>query len=107
MFMEDERSTGIVIPDQAKARSIERRDFIRLLGGGIIVVFTCETPALMAQESRGRGYPSDFNAYLRIGEDGRVTVYSGKIEMGQGVVTSLGQMAADELGVALDWIEMV
>jgi isoquinoline 1-oxidoreductase len=96
-----------MIPEQANARSLERRDFIKLLGGGIIVVFTCETPALMAQESRGRGYPADFNAYLKIGEDGKVTVYSGKIEMGQGVHTSLAQMAADELGVPLESIEMI
>ncbi len=57
--------------------------------------------------AQGRGYPTDINAYLRIGEDGRVTVFSGKIEMGQGVMTSLAQMAAEDLGVALDSIEMV
>jgi isoquinoline 1-oxidoreductase len=50
---------------------------------------------------------TDLNAYLRIGEDGRVTVFSGKIEMGQGIHTSLAQMAAEELGVGLDVIEMV
>ncbi len=61
----------------------------------------------MGQEARTLGYPSDFNAYLRIAADGRVTVYSGKIEMGQGVVTSLAQMAADELAVSLDAIDMV
>ncbi len=61
----------------------------------------------MGQEARTRGYPTDFNAYLRIAADGRVTVYSGKIEMGQGVVTSLAQMAADELAVSLDSIDMV
>jgi isoquinoline 1-oxidoreductase len=105
--MGDEKSTGIEVSDPATPLSLERRDFIKLLGGGIIVVFTCETPALMAQESRGRGYPTDFNAYLRIGEDGRVTVYSGKIEMGQGVHTSLAQMAADELGVSLESIDMI
>jgi len=44
---------------------------------------------------------------LKIGEDGRVTVFTGKIEMGQGIVTSLAQMAADELGVALESIDMV
>jgi isoquinoline 1-oxidoreductase len=34
-------------------------------------------------------------------------VFSGKIEMGQGVMTSLAQMAAEELGMALDSIHMV
>jgi isoquinoline 1-oxidoreductase len=44
---------------------------------------------------------------VRIGEDGRVTIFSGKIEMGQGVITSLAQMAADELDVALESVDMV
>ena len=89
------------------APALDRRDFVRLLGGGIIVLFATDLSELLGQESRTRGYPTDFNAYLRIAADGRVTVWSGKIEMGQGVVTSLAQMAADELAVPLDSIEMV
>ena len=89
------------------APALDRRDFVRLLGGGIIVLFTTDLSELLGQESRTRGYPTDFNAYLRIAADGKVTVYSGKIEMGQGVVTSLAQMAADELAVPLDAVEMV
>src|SRR5208282_4715559 len=54
-----------------------------------------------------RMYPDDFHAYLQIGANGRVTVFSGKIEMGQGVMTSLAQMAAEELGVDLASIDMV
>ncbi|NIM15485.1 MAG: molybdopterin-dependent oxidoreductase, partial [Candidatus Aminicenantes bacterium] len=61
----------------------------------------------MAQVRRRRGYPTDFNAYLRIGEDGRVSCFSGKIEMGQGVITSLAQMLAEELDVPLDIVDMV
>ena len=89
------------------ALALDRRDFVRLLGGGIIVLFTTDLSELLGQESRSRGYPTDFNAYLRIAADGKVTVWSGKIEMGQGVVTSLAQMAADELSVSLDSIDMV
>ena len=89
------------------AASLDRRDFVRLLGGGIIVLFTADLSDLLGQETRTRGYPTDFNAYLRIAADGRVTIYSGKIEMGQGVVTSLAQMAADELGVPLASIDMI
>jgi isoquinoline 1-oxidoreductase len=51
--------------------------------------------------------PQDFNAFLSIGEDGRVTGFTGKIEMGQGVITSLAQMLADELAVSLDAVNMV
>ena len=84
--------------------ALDRRSFLKLVGGGIVVLIRLEPGTLLAQ---GRGYPTDVNAYLRIGEDGRVTVFSGKIEMGQGVMTSLAQMAAEDLGVGLDSIEMV
>ena len=60
------------------ALEMDRRDFIKLLGGGIVVFVSVGPSALVAQERR-RGYPTDFNAYLRIAEDGRVTVFSGKI----------------------------
>jgi isoquinoline 1-oxidoreductase len=105
--MEAGKAKEIEMSDPTVEFSIDRRDFIKLLGGGIIVLFTADASELLAQEPRGRGYPTDFNAYLRIGEDGRVTVYSGKIEMGQGVMTSLAQEAADELGVSLESIDMV
>jgi len=83
---------------------LDRRSFLKLVGGGIVVLIRLRPQDALAQ---GRGYPTDINAYLRIGEDGRVTVFSGKIEMGQGVMTSLAQMAAEDLGVGLDSIEMI
>ncbi len=99
--MEDQENIG-------KSNALERRDFIKIMGGGIFILFTAnDWPELVAQGRGGPSYPSDFNAYLRIAEDGKVTVYSGKIEMGQGVMTSLAQEAADELGVALESIEMI
>jgi isoquinoline 1-oxidoreductase len=87
------------------ALELDRREFLRLFGGGIVVVFAMGPETLLAQ--RSGGYPTDWNAYLKIGEDGRVSVFSGKIEMGQGVTTSLAQMAAEELGVGLESIDMV
>jgi nicotinate dehydrogenase subunit B len=83
---------------------LDRRAFLKLVGGGIVVFVRLGPTDALAQ---GRAYPTDVNAYLRIGEDGRVTVFSGKIEMGQGVMTSLAQMAAEDLGVSLDSIEMI
>jgi isoquinoline 1-oxidoreductase len=88
------------------ARGLDRRQFFKLVGGGIAILVTAGPAELFAQEGR-RIYPEDLNAYLLIREDGRVTVLSGKIEMGQGVLTSLAQMAAEELGVALEAIDMV
>ena len=83
---------------------LDRRSFLKLVGGGIVVLVRLSPPNAVAQ---GRTYPTDINAYLRIDENGRVTVFSGKIEMGQGVMTSLAQMAAEDLGVGLDSIEMI
>ncbi len=85
---------------------LSRRRFLQLAGGGIAVLVTLEAGWLAAQEHRS-AYPTDFNAYLLIGADGWVTVYSGKIEMGQGVMTSLAQMAAEELAVDVASIDMV
>jgi nicotinate dehydrogenase subunit B len=80
-----------------------RRDFCKLLGGGVLVLIVDPTD-LFAQRTQ---YPTDPNAYLRIDENGLVTIFSGKIEMGQGIHTSLAQMAADELGVSTNSIRMV
>jgi isoquinoline 1-oxidoreductase len=90
---------------------MDRREFVKILGGGIVVLVHVPMTAVLdgreLAERQGRGYPEDINAYLHIAEDGAVTLYSGKIEMGQGVMTSLSQMAAEDLGVTLDAIHIV
>jgi nicotinate dehydrogenase subunit B len=86
---------------------LDRRDFLKLTGAGIVILFSWGDLKVFAQERQGRGLPSDFNAFLRIGENGRVSCFTGKIEMGQGVITSLAQMLADELDVSLDSVDMV
>ncbi|NIT54290.1 MAG: molybdopterin-dependent oxidoreductase, partial [Phycisphaerae bacterium] len=94
-----------------KDSKIDRREFLKIFGGGIFIFMTIGDVSIWAQERPGRPYrpplPSDFNAFLRISEDGRVACYTGKIEMGQGVVTSLAQMLADELDIALESVDMV
>src|SRR5206468_11968595 len=47
------------------------------------------------------------DAWIRIGADGHVTVFTGKVELGQGIVTALAQIAAEELDVPLDRVTMV
>jgi isoquinoline 1-oxidoreductase len=94
--------------DIAPALPLSRREFIKLMGGGIVILFAIGEPSsLEAQRQRGQPLPDDFNAFLRIGEDGRVSCFTGKIEMGQGVITSLAMMLADELEVPLDSVDMV
>ncbi|MGD8385122.1 MAG: molybdopterin-dependent oxidoreductase, partial [Lysobacterales bacterium] len=84
-----------------------RRSFLKRVGGGVVVLFTTVPRLSLAAEEVTKQVETDFNAYLRIGEDGRVTCFTGKIEMGQGVMTSLPQMLAEELDVAVDMIDMV
>ena len=90
---------------------LDRREFLKLVGGGIVICFTVPHSLAIQEGERRRGggqqLPQDFNAFLRIGEDGRVTGFTGKVELGQGVITSLAQMLADELDVSLDSVHMV
>ena len=61
-----------------------RRDFFKLLGGGILIFFRpWDLLALPAEQSRS--LPKDYNAFLLIAEDGMVSCFTGKIEMGQGI----------------------
>jgi CO/xanthine dehydrogenase Mo-binding subunit len=47
------------------------------------------------------------DSYLAIGKDGRVTLYSGKVELGTGVETALSQIVAEELNVTVDMIDVI
>ena len=47
------------------------------------------------------------DAWIRIGTDGNATVCTGKVELGQGIVTALAQIAAEELDLPLDRVQMI
>jgi isoquinoline 1-oxidoreductase len=85
-----------------------RRGFFGLVGGGLVVAV-----ALEGQESgggrRGGGQPAprEVSAWLHIAEDGTVTVYTGKAEVGQNARTSLAQAVAEELHAPIQSIRMV
>jgi len=89
--------------------AVSRREFLKILGSGILICISSEN--IFALQERGRRFgqeePSDFNAYLHIAEDGQVSCFTGKIEMGQGIYTSLAQMLAEELEVPLNSVKMV
>ncbi|MFT3780908.1 MAG: molybdopterin-dependent oxidoreductase [Nibricoccus sp.] len=92
-----------------------RRDFLKRLGAGVLVcvmlrpgeMFGAETSEAARPMLARPKVPTDFNAFLAIGEDGRVTCLTGKVEMGQGPITSLPQMLAEELDVSVDAVDIV
>ena len=82
---------------------ITRRDF--LSAGGIVVVLVNDLEAQESGRGRrgfGRAMPKEVSAWLHIGEDGAITAYTGKVEVGQNSRTSLTQAVAEELGAQVD-----
>src|SRR5204863_8204842 len=91
---------------------LNRRDFFRVVGGGVVVAFLLSHEvadnAFAQRPGRGGGTASrELGAWLHIGEDSKVTVYTGKVEIGQNIRTSLTQAVAEELRIAPDKISMV
>src|SRR5437868_2622861 len=91
---------------------LDRRDFFKLVGAGIVVCLVL--PEALAQQrgqGRGRGgggaMPQEIGAWLHISETGQVTVYTGKVEIGQNARTSLSQAVAEELRLPLTAIRLV
>jgi nicotinate dehydrogenase subunit B len=90
---------------------VPRRDFFKVLGAGLVVALA--VPSARAQESGGArrppgdAMPNELSAWLHIGEDGRISVYTGKAEVGQNARTSLSQVVAEELRAPIASITMV
>jgi isoquinoline 1-oxidoreductase len=101
----------IVVDQAGTPASLSRREFLKVVGGGIFIFVTYGEELAFQEPARSQaarpGLPTDFNAFLRIGEDGRVTCYTGKIEQGQGAITALPQMLAEELEVPLSSVDIV
>ena len=104
--MMDQEKALIDIDERNIPSGLSRRSFLKRLGGGLVIAVAiadyADLEAAILQD-----LPKDFNAFLRIGEDGKVTSFTGKIEMGQGVNTSLGQMIAEELDVEFKDVSIV
>src|SRR5258706_9536152 len=94
--------------------SLDRREFFKSLGGGIVVVSLLSKHAVAQESGGGRGgrggrgnTPQEIGAWLHIAADGAVTAYTGKVEIGQNARTSLTQAVAEELGAPLTSITLV
>ncbi|MEO7674572.1 MAG: molybdopterin cofactor-binding domain-containing protein, partial [Pyrinomonadaceae bacterium] len=86
---------------------MDRRSFIKatLIASGALLVEAALPMRSRAEERFGLAAApaADFqpNAFIKLAPDGKVTIVVGQAEMGQGVLTSLPQIVADELEV--DW----
>ena len=90
---------------------VSRREFLQA-GGALVVGFTLPGP-VFAQRARGdipRGKTLDIgevDGFIAIDADGSVTIYSGKVDLGQGLRIAIPQMAAEELGIGVERIALV
>jgi nicotinate dehydrogenase subunit B len=91
---------------------LDRRDFFKFFGAGVLVVSILKQTAWSQESGRARAWrgdsvPREIDAWLHLGENGKVTVYTGKVEVGQNIRTSLSQGVAEELHLPVEKIELV
>lgn len=90
------------------ALPLDRRDFLRFFGGGMLVCLAY--PGTTQESGRsfgGHPLPRDIAAWLHIDAASQVRVFTGKVEVGQNIRTSLAQLVAEELHVPFGSITMV
>jgi nicotinate dehydrogenase subunit B len=89
---------------------ISRRSFAKGIGG-IVLAFTLAPRDLPAQDAARLPGSLQTNrrldAWLRINADGTATVFTGKVELGQGILTALQQIAAEELDLPLNRLKII
>jgi isoquinoline 1-oxidoreductase beta subunit len=89
----------------ATASVVNRRDFLKTSAAGgtaLVIGFHLSPSAFAGQaENQEKKTPNPFDAWVRITQDNRVTLILGKSEMGQGIMTALPMILAEELCV--DW----
>ncbi|MBZ5603923.1 MAG: molybdopterin-dependent oxidoreductase [Acidobacteriia bacterium] len=92
------------------ASSTSRRDFLTI-GSGLLIGFSLSdsatAPQLMAADTAPNPSPARLDAWLRIGVDDHVRVFTGKVDIGMGVQTALMQIVAEELDVPVSRIELI
>jgi isoquinoline 1-oxidoreductase len=87
--------------------SMNRRQFFRYLGGGIAITFVAGHAWSDDGTDVATADDNSIHAWIHVGENNKVTVYTGKVEVGQNIRTSLAQIVSEELTVPFESIEMV
>ena len=85
-----------------KTLELSRRQFLKSTGA-LVVSFNLFPPAadLFAQATAsGEPDPTQLDSWIAIREDGTITVFTSKVELGTGIETALAQIAAEELDVS-------
>jgi nicotinate dehydrogenase subunit B len=94
----------------APANALDRRQFTAGLGA-IVVAFSLDPRAALGQQPAALPGSLQGNrkldSWIRINADGTATVFSGKVELGQGILTALRQIAAEELDLPLARVAMI
>src|SRR5947209_13180074 len=89
--------------------AVSRRDLFKFVGAGLVVGLCA--PKAFTQESgagfRGESASQDVDSWLHIALDSKITVFTGKVEMGQNIRTSLAQQVAEELRTQINAITMI
>jgi len=87
------------------------KDFSRravLRGGALTVAFALTGERVLAQAAAPRVLdPKEVDAFLAVNADDTVSVFCGKVDLGQGLRIAIRQMAAEELGISVDKIKYV
>ncbi len=85
---------------------VERRTFIQFVSAGIVISTTFE---MASAQRRSFGSPAEtpLEARLQIGKDGSITLFTGKVEAGQGSRAQLSQAIAEELHVPVDRVAVI
>src|SRR5262245_39887008 len=93
-----------------KSLELSRRQLLKTLGGGVLVLVAC--PGLLVKKSgggrqQGQAVPKTIDGWIHIGSDNKITVFTGKVEVGQNARTSITQAAAEELQVPMESVTVV
>jgi nicotinate dehydrogenase subunit B len=85
---------------------LDRRDFFKSLGMGLVVIGILDAQESGRRRVRGNR-PQEVGPWLHVGEDGMVTVFTGKAEMGQNTRTALVQGVAEELRRPVSSVKLI
>ncbi len=93
-----------------ETKSISRRDLLKSTGVLVVGFSFFGTAARALAQGEGLSVdgmdPTVLDSWLAISKDGTVTVFTGKVELGTGVVTALAQIVAEELDVSFNKVYM-